>query len=188
MTSSCTSANVCSSSNAAPASMTTGRRRGRRPAPTKRPVAERRPQPLAAGADEVEQGSQRRLEVGVDPGPAVELPVDQVVDARFDRVADLGQARGGTRAASPIDPVVHWAIVGPRPARSPGPTPAPSPIGVGRGARASVRSAGARVPHPGVGRRARPRSAGGPPRDPPVLTAPRPKPGAPVVRSPSSST
>ena len=59
------------------------------------PVTERGPQPLAAGADEVEQGSQRCVEVGVDPGPAVDLPADQVVDAPFDRVADLGQARGG---------------------------------------------------------------------------------------------
>ena len=79
------------------------------------PVAERGPQPLAAGADEVEQGSQRCVEVGVDPGPAVDLPADQVVDAPLDRVADLGQARGGTRGASPIDPVVHRPIVGPSP-------------------------------------------------------------------------
>ena len=87
MTSSWTSANVWSSSSAAPASTTSGSS-GSPPGADERPVAERGPQPLAAGRDELAQRVERLDERRVDRRPTVDLGVEEREDRASTRSTD----------------------------------------------------------------------------------------------------
>ena len=58
-----------------------------------RPVAERRPEPLAARADQIAQRGERLGHLGRDRGPAQDLAVEHREDAFIGAVADVDEAR-----------------------------------------------------------------------------------------------
>ena len=103
ITSSCTSAHVCTISIAAQTSTTTVVERVAACA-DERPEAERGPEPLAARRHEVAEGDERLLEVGVDRAPALDLGVEQGERrARFGAASPRrsDEARNGKRARAP---------------------------------------------------------------------------------------
>ena len=92
ITSSCTSANVWSSSRAAPTSTTTAVI-GIAAGSHERPVAERGPQSLPTGAHEVAQRRERLADFGRHGGPAQDLGVEHRQDALVGAVTDGDEAR-----------------------------------------------------------------------------------------------
>ena len=100
ITSSCTSANVCTSSSAAAASTTHGIV-GIAAGADERAVTERGPEPLAADVDERAQRLDRFGERGVDRAPARELGVEQIVDPRLDPGREGHERRGERRLLPP---------------------------------------------------------------------------------------
>ena len=94
ITSSWNSANACISSNAAPAS-TTASAVGVAARADAAPVAERRPQPLAAGEDQALDLVHRRGEVLVERRPPLPLRRQQLVEARLHPAGDAGERRRG---------------------------------------------------------------------------------------------
>ena len=105
MTSSCTRANVCSSSSAAP-DVDHDRVVGVAARADERAVAERGPEPLAAGAHELAQrvaaalrGPRRR------PTSARSRRASMRVDARLGPLARSPRARAGTTAPAVLEPI-----------------------------------------------------------------------------------
>ena len=92
ITSSCTSANACSISKAAPASITCGVV-GVAAGGHEAPVAEGRPQPLAAAHHQRPQRLERRHEVGAQLGPARALGGEERVEAVLDPLGHREEAR-----------------------------------------------------------------------------------------------
>ena len=95
ITSSWNRAKACISSSAAPASTTTPVVAGSPPAADAAPVAERRPEPLAAGEHEPLDLPDRLVEVGVERGPAGSLGGEQLGDALLDARAAMRASDGG---------------------------------------------------------------------------------------------
>ena len=87
------------------------------------PVAERRPQPLAARGDEATERLHRRPQIRVQRRPAGLLHVDQLTQPGVDAVGDLEERRGGRRHRDRLRDVRDSSPTEPRGGEPPGGRP-----------------------------------------------------------------